>query len=106
MLNQRFFLISQIYYISDLSTMVIVSQLAQCCLFFSHMMVLKPSRQLKSYFWKLVNITSYAIMLFNVYDLMTPQFFCPYIKLTVHGAATPLQSHHAAPRNALAFSML
>ena len=62
------------------------------------MMVLKPSRQLKSYFWKLVNSTSYAIMLFNVYDLMTPQFFCPYIKLTAHGAATPLQSYRAAQR--------
>lgn len=38
MLNQRF-LISQNYYISDLSTLVIISQLALCCLFFSHMMV-------------------------------------------------------------------
>ena len=30
-------------------------------------------------------------MLFNGYDLMTPQFFCPDIKLA-HSAATPLQS--------------
>ena len=94
-----FFLISQIYYISDLRTLVIVSQLAQSCLFFSHMMVLKPSRQLKSYFWKLVNSTSYAIMLFNVYDLMTPQFFCPYIKLTAHGAQ-PRHCKVTTPRRA------